>query len=165
MRRIHPLMWLLIFACIATLGICTLFFGNQSSGHAQTSSLDAAQTLPPASAGPGMPAITSGSKNSTGATYTSADAARFVSTHRVFRTFGSSTKPIVDTARFLRSQEVSQLFNGESLGVPDGTLVCEVVFHGTFLVPGPTGKTGTFQNGAEVFDAQTGNLLLVRLWP
>jgi len=61
------------------------------------------------------------------------------------------------------SQEVSQLFNGETLGVPDGTLVCVVEFHGTFLVPGPAGKTGTFQNGAEVFDAQTGNLLLVSL--
>lgn len=87
----------------------------------------------------------------------------YVSTHHVLHTFEpSSTRPIVDTARFLTSQEVSQLFNGESLGVPDETLVCMVEFHGNFLVPGPAGKVGTFHQGAEVFDAHTGNLLLVR---
>lgn len=164
MRRIHPLTWLFLFTCIALLGICTLI-GTQNSGSVRASSPPITQTPAPGSAEPGMPAITPGSKNSTGATYGSADAARQVSSHRVLRTFGPSTKPIVDTVRFLMSQEVSQLFNGETLGVPDGTLVCMVEFHGTFLAPGPEGKTGTFQNGAEVFDAQTGNLLLVRLWP
>ena len=165
MRRIHPLTWLLIFACVATLGVCTLL-GTQYSSYAQASSLDATPTLAPASGSPGIPAIIPGKKNSTGATYTSADATQFVSTHRALHTHGSSTKPIVDTVNFLMSQQVSQLFNGESLGVPGGTLVCMVEFHGTFLVAGPGSarKVGTFHHGAEVFDALTGNLLLVRLW-
>ena len=164
MRRIHPLTWLSLFTCIAILGICILIGTNQNSGSVQASSPPTNQTLAPGSE-TGMPAITPGSKNSTGATYGSADAAQYVRSHHIPRTFSPSTKPIVDTVRFLTSQEVSQLFNGEPLGVPDGTLVCMVEFHGTFLTLGPNGKTGTFQNGAEVFDAQTGNLLLVRLWP
>ena len=52
---------------------------------------------------------------------------------------------------------------GESTGVPDGTLLCYVELHGTFMVHGPEsqGRTQIYHTAVEVFDAQTGNLLII----
>jgi hypothetical protein len=96
-----------------------------------------------------------------GARFTSTDAAQWVGSHAIPHTL-ISTKPVVSTVVFITSQEASTRLHGESIGIPYSSLVCYVTFHGSFTVPGPANsKVATFSNGAEIFDAQTGNLLLV----
>jgi hypothetical protein len=68
--------------------------------------------------------------------------------------------PSVVRVAFLTSAQVSALLGGESTGVPDDTLLCYVELQGNFTFPSPQGTTQTFTKGVEVFDAQTGNLLM-----
>ena len=54
---------------------------------------------------------------------------------------------------------------GEYISRPDGALVCYVELHGPFLptivsVPPGQALPATFDRGIEVFDVQTGNLLV-----
>jgi len=46
-------------------------------------------------------------------------------------------------------------------GLPDSALVCVVTETGHFIVPGPKGITVTGTIGYRIFDARTGNLLIV----
>jgi hypothetical protein len=54
---------------------------------------------------------------------------------------------------------------GEFVGIPDSGMVCYVELYGPFyttMISVPPGQTlpPTIDKGVEVFDAQTGNLLL-----
>jgi hypothetical protein len=62
--------------------------------------------------------------------------------------------------QFSTSEEVSRLLNGEPTGLPTSTLLCFTALSGQFAFPGPSGVVVTYQVGFEVFDGQTGNLLM-----
>lgn len=95
-----------------------------------------------------------------GTRFTCADAAQWVDSHSVSLA-DVSAQPVVDTCVFITSQQASVRLKGESLGIPDNSLVCYVTFHGSFTVTGPNGKMVTYKKAVEVFDAQMGELLLV----
>lgn len=99
---------------------------------------------------------------SNGATYTLADAERYVSTHSIPNTQTSAMSYTVTRAAFMTDQAAGALLKGETIGLPAQAPVCVVLFQGsiTFLDV-PSGATPlTFKKGFEVFDARTGNLLV-----
>jgi hypothetical protein len=76
-------------------------------------------------------------------------------------------KHSVKSIEFLSSQEASKKLDGESIGLPDSSLVCLVVLEGSFSVGGPSEhgssetKSSPVQKYAHiVFDAHTGNILV-----
>jgi len=75
---------------------------------------------------------------------------------------GSLARPTgIQKIVFARSQNISKLLDGESMGVPDNTLLCYVLVSGVFAFPTPSrGQEIVYHQGIEVFDATTGNLLL-----
>jgi hypothetical protein len=66
---------------------------------------------------------------------------------------------------FVTSKDASARLGGEPLGLPDSRLVCFALLQGSFTFSGPPGggspSQATYSNVVEIFDAQTGNLLLV----
>lgn len=136
-----------------------------------------ASSPPPRQAGPnvikggptyhgplGIPAIQPRANlaGSSGPRYTSEDARQYVSTHRPPFTAPGSPNPVVISIQFLPAAQVSALLDGESMGVPDSTLLCLVRVSGTFLnTMVPLGMTPKpFHEGVMIFDAHTGNLLM-----
>ena len=79
-----------------------------------------------------------------------------------------SNKIGIGSVQFVSAKEASSRFlQDEPLGVSDNSLVCYVVVQGPFILSQVSYPTGmhmkefpTAKTGVEVFDAQTGNLLL-----
>lgn len=169
MRKKHTVTFLSIVVGVVVLICLSILSATPSSAQSVSGGVPSAsgsQGSPSQSVGIGHPAITPRTSTQNGSpTYTTGDAVQYVQSHRVPHTFGSSTRPIVDSSSFMTSREASKLLNDEYIGVPDNALVCYVTFHGTFVVPAPQGQTAAFTKGIEVFDAQTGNLLLTSLQP
>ncbi len=115
---------------------------------------------------PGLPAITPRTPltpqtlSSSSPAFTLDDAKQYVNTHPLPAAIITGPKPVIVQVAFLASQEVSKRLKGESLGVPDGTLLCYVELHGTFTFYGPSHTKVTYSTGVEVFDIHTGNLLV-----
>ena len=98
--------------------------------------------------------------------FTSSDVIRFISTHS--SPLGPTTTgmpPTIVSIEFITSKQASQRLLGEWIGVPDTAIVCYVKLYGPFTnsdVPSPPGAIIKPSNTAtEIFDAQTGNLLVV----
>jgi hypothetical protein len=75
----------------------------------------------------------------------------------MFKTAGPVT---VGQIEFMSSEALSAQLNGESIGRPNAALVCYVELHGVFLFSGLGSTEQTAHMTYEVFDAQTGNLIL-----
>lgn len=160
-----------IFLCLCglfLLGVSVLLIqsiAGQAYGASQVPSQTPApssQQHPPSSS-LGVPAIQPHIAQVNGPTYTISDARNYVNTHLLPSRLGPQGKAVIVKAAFLQSQQVSALMQGESTGVPNGTLLCYVELHGTFAihVPGQSAKVVTYHTAMEVFDAQTGNLLII----
>lgn len=63
-------------------------------------------------------------------------------------------------AKFLSSAEVSKRLDGATIGLADDAPLCFVEMQGDFTFAGPSGSAPHFTRGFEVFDAQSGKLLL-----
>jgi hypothetical protein len=113
---------------------------------------------------PGIPAIHSNlipaSKVGPSLTFTAADAKQYVTNHPFWNTNiqvnGSFN---VTKVTFLTSRALSIQLHGESIGRPDTAMVCYVELHGTFIFAGAKSAITTHL-AYEVFDAQSGNLIL-----
>ena len=132
----------------------------------------------PSSYPPGAPAIVPHNNARTGAAGIStsgiaeADVSNFVATRGfVGGVVMPGAKITIGQVQCMTAKEVSALMGGEVIGRPDNTLVCLVKLKGPFLltnkhVPpsfGPNQSTQTpevSQEGAMIFDATTGNLLI-----
>ncbi len=145
---------------------------DQSPASSQSpASPSAADT--PLSNTPGIPAIVPHLLSPTAATgaasrarFTVSDVKAYLSAHP----FPSG--PVVPGASatilaidFMTSQQASQRLHGESIGLPDRALVCYVTLHGPFTLkhiqqPPGAAPLPPVSTGVEVFDTQTGNLLL-----
>lgn len=131
-------------------------FKNSSAANAQS------QLQPVAHQTTGVPAIQAHADHSL---LTSTEVTAYVTTHPFIggpTTTGAS--PQVVTLQLVTSKQAFSLTGGESIGVPDAVPVYYVVLHGPFRMVGvrvPIGtKIGTSNKVEEVFDAQTGNMLL-----
>lgn len=93
--------------------------------------------------------------------FSSTDVVTYMSGRPLARTLSSSKlSSAYMTVQFLPSKMVSARLLGEPTGLPDSTLLCLVIAHGTFTFSGPEGTMVTYPVGYEVFDARTGNLLM-----
>ncbi len=102
------------------------------------------------------------------AAFTESAVRQYVMDHQ-FRTTDGTT-PTIAKVLFIPASEASNLMGGKSIGRPDTTLVCYVEVHGNLsrvgivheISPAST-NTQPAQVGRLVFDAQTGNLLILGL--
>jgi len=130
-----------------------------STSHAQSPS----RAFAPHPNGPGIPALTPQSRQQNGAMFDTTTVSTFVRGHPMPRTLriGSSKPAAIQKIVFAKSQDISKLLDGENLGVPSNTLLCYVQMRGTFEFPTPSRGGGYVSDqGVEVFDATTGNLIL-----
>ncbi len=72
----------------------------------------------------------------------------------------TGTKLVIVKIVFLSSQQLSNFTEGEGTGMPATHLLCYVELRGVVKASGPSGVTVTLHKIEEVFDAQTGNLLM-----
>lgn len=106
----------------------------------------------------GLPAIAPRAGTQAGkAAFSEQDAAQYASGHRMWHNMDGS-RPTVVAVRFATSQEISALVH-TTTGRPADALLCYVELKGTFTFPGPN-QDVTYHTGFEVFDAQTGNMLV-----
>ncbi len=76
--------------------------------------------------------------------------------------FGSVGTPTITLILFTTSYEACELMQGESVGVPNDALVCYVELSGEFEFGSPFSNRATIlHRGDAVFDARTGNLLVM----
>ena len=99
-----------------------------------------------------------------GPSFTAADAQQYAAAYAQPFAVSGSSAPVVASVQFLNAAQVSAQLQGESMGVPNNTLLCLVHISGTFASTGaPGSKTVIFHDGVMVFDAHTGNLLVSNL--
>lgn len=152
---------LVIFLLVCILSTPQTSYGLQSI-MTPTATNPANASTTPNSGNPGLPAIaprTSSTSRST-PTFTLDDAKQYVNTHPLPDAVITGPKPVIIQAAFLPSQDISKRLNGESMDVPDGTILCYVELHGTFTFYGPSNIKVTYSTGVEIFDIHTGNLLV-----
>ena len=136
-----------------------------------------ASSQPPRPAGPlsikggpsyqgplGVPAIRPRADlaSSSGPRFTAEDVRQYVLTHHLPFAAPGSPHPTVVSVQFLTAAQVRTQLDGESMDVPDPTLLCLVRVSGTFLntMAPPGASPKPFHEGVMVFDAHTGNLLV-----
>jgi len=100
------------------------------------------------------------------AAFTGSAVRQYVTTHQFETTDG--TTPTIAKVLFIPASEASSLMGGESIGRPDTTLVCYVEVHGNLSKAGIVHELGPASTNTQpahvgrlVFDAQTGNLLIL----
>lgn len=160
MRKMPLFILVGILVSLAVIvGVIVAFSGETNASTrfnaASSPSQPTANPYPPGSPAiqPHLPGIPS---------FTLADVANYIQT-KSFMTTTSGTPPVITNAEFITAQQASALLDGEYIGRPDNALVCYVELQGPFRVKGPlpSGATvPTVNTGYELFDAQTGNLLM-----
>jgi hypothetical protein len=61
----------------------------------------------------------------------------------------------------MSSKQVKELLHGESTGFSDDHMLCYVEMQGPVTFSGPEGVALSYEGAIEVFDAHTGNFLIV----
>jgi hypothetical protein len=91
------------------------------------------------------------------------DVATFIRTHGLPMNDGPAASLQVDNLEFIRSAEVTARLDGEATGLNDDDMVAFATISGplAFSGPPPAHAPVTFTQGYAVFDATTGNLLMV----
>jgi hypothetical protein len=93
--------------------------------------------------------------------FTRDDVVAYIKTHRLPKTLGSPDQVAVDNVEFVTSAEVSRRLDGASTGLAATDRVAFVTLSGTFVFTGPDTRPVQFRRAYVVFDATTGNLLMV----
>jgi hypothetical protein len=144
----------MVIGVVATLALAALI-------AAALSSRVAAQ---PTASPRGLPAIQprTSQVGGSGPSFTAKDVAQYVQGHRVPHDVYSAgpQRQTIAAVKFIASRDVSVLLHGEATGFPDGTLLCYVELHGNFSFLGPQNVVLSYNRGYEVFDGQTGNLVM-----
>lgn len=162
MRKI-PIHMITALVIVVALGVTLAAFSSAGQSRASVSnqpSLPNGKTQ--ITYAPGSPAIQP--HLNAIPSYTTADVEQYIKTYG-FRGGPTTTKnpPTILKIEFITSQQANTLLNGEFIGRPDSSLVCYVELQGPFIQGGPhppTAQIPTFNVGIEIFDAQTGNILL-----
>jgi hypothetical protein len=129
--------------------------GSAPSAHASLEIPDVNKLARPQ----GSPAIKANTTAVPG--YTLDDVKQFVTAHPIRTSPDGAPPATISRAEFMSSKQVSELLNGTRTGFPDDYMLCYVELAGAFTFSGPMGATRTYQRGFEVFDASTGNRLMV----
>jgi hypothetical protein len=101
-------------------------------------------------------------KASGGQTFTKQDVVTYFKTHNLPMNMTPSSQFHVDSLEFLTNDQVSARLEGASPGVAPGEKVAFATLSGVFVFTGPPpGKPARFSRAYAVFDASTGNLLMI----
>ena len=157
----------LILAVFCIIGIAST---SNSSVQAQDMASIVGQTTqltrPSQLNGLGIPAIKPALPNSSSPRFTAADVRAYLNVHPFMSgpLVRGATSTIVEI-KFITSKQASVLMQGASVGQADTALVCYVKLHGPFMrvsasVPPEAKPLPPSETGVEIFDAQTGNLLM-----
>jgi outer membrane murein-binding lipoprotein Lpp len=95
------------------------------------------------------------------APFTKEDVTAYFKTHKFPKNQGSADQVQVDNLEFITSGEVTKRLQGVSTGLGESERVAFATLSGPFVFTGPKTKPVRFQSGYAVFDAITGNLLMV----
>ena len=165
MTRTKPF-WIgliLVLCCFLLIVILASLYGQTAVASVQTIPTRGASF----SSGPGMPAIRPSLPAVSASTprFTVADVQAYFKTH-VFLggpTVKGATVSII-SVQFITSKQASVLMRGEETGLPPTATVCYVKLRGPFTLVAPIAPGSkplpTVPYGVEIFDAQTGNLLM-----
>jgi outer membrane protein assembly factor BamE (lipoprotein component of BamABCDE complex) len=94
--------------------------------------------------------------------FTKQDVSNYFQTNNLPRNSTASTDFRVDTIEFITSNDVTARLEGVSTGLPASARVGFVTLSGTFVFTGPVeARSPTFSRAYAVFDAASGNLLMV----
>jgi hypothetical protein len=89
------------------------------------------------------------------------DVVTYFKTHQFPKSVGSPDQMSVENLEFITSAEVSKRLDGASTGLAATDRVAFVTLSGTFVFTGPQAKPAQFRRAYAIFDAVTGNLLMV----
>jgi hypothetical protein len=93
--------------------------------------------------------------------FTQDDVVAFFKTHNLPKNLGAADQFQVDTLEFMTNGELTRRLEGVSTGLDDKAGVGFAMLSGVFVFSGPQGKAATFEKAYAVFDATTGNLLMI----
>ena len=94
--------------------------------------------------------------------FTKQDVITYFQTHNLPKNAGSVSQFQVDNLEFITSKQASDRLQGVMTGLADTDRVGFVTLRGTFIFTGPRlGKSATFSRAYALFDATTGNLLMI----
>lgn len=169
MRSKSLIVSLLVVICSVLAAIVIFYSGAFASSGVDTQNItQAGQNLPTTAAKHpylGRPAIQPTLSTGT-QRFTVADVKAYLSKHSFPSGPTTTGKPAtIRTIQFISSKKASLLIQNESTGLADTEIVCYVELYGPFTniyVPVPPGAKSYPKTdiGVEIFDAQTGNLLL-----
>lgn len=156
----------LIVAVVCVIGAIAASNYNAQAQNTASAGQTTQASIPPRSSGLGIPAIQPTLPISSSPRFTTADVKAYLSTHPFMS--GPPVKGVTPTIveiKFMTSKQASALMRGESVGLPDSSLVCYVKLHGPFTqsnasVPPGAKQLPSVEFGVEIFDGQTGNLLM-----
>lgn len=153
------------FILLITLVIVALTGGTHGSDASRTGGNQQSLVLSkrtPVIYPPGIPAITPRTNDIPA--YSTADAEQYMVLQSPYGASLTAHKATIVKIAFMTAHQVSVLLHGESIGRPDTALVCYVELRGSFGPPGPVpygSKYALSPKAVEVFDAHTGNLLII----
>lgn len=116
---------------------------------------------PPEGAGKrpvGLPALT---VRSGPEPFTRQDVVDYFKTHNLPKNATTTTDFAVESLEFITSKEVTARLDGVTTGLADADRVGFVTLRGTFVFTGPKTSSGRFGRAYAVFDAGSGNLLMI----
>lgn len=164
--RTKLLFVILIVAIFCVVGAIATSNYNAQAQNTALAGQTSQTSIPPRSSGPGIPAIQPTLPISLSPRFTTADVRVYLSTHPFMSgpLVKGATSTIVEI-KFMTSKQAGVLMHGASVGLPDSSLVCYVKLHGPFTqsnasVPPGAKQLPSTEFGVEIFDAQTGNLLM-----
>jgi hypothetical protein len=97
-----------------------------------------------------------------GQPFTKQDVITYFKSHNLPMNMTPNTQFTVDSLEFLTNEQVSERLQGASPGVARGERVAFATLSGQFVFTGPPpGKPARFSRAYAVFDAATGNLLMI----
>jgi hypothetical protein len=156
----------LIVAVICVIWIAATSNYNVQARNTALEEQTAQAVTSPQSGSLGLPAIQPTLPKTPSPRFTTVDVRTYLRTHPFMS--GPLVKGATSTIvaiQFMTSKQASELMHGASVGLPDSALVCYVKLHGPFTqvnasVPPGAEQLPPAEFGVEIFDAETGNLLM-----
>ena len=93
--------------------------------------------------------------------FTKDDVSQYVKSNRLPKTLADPAQLQVDSLEFITAAQASARLDGASTGLKDPERVAFAIISGPLTFTGPQTKPARFERGYLLFDAATGNLLML----
>jgi hypothetical protein len=152
----------LVFAILILLVTGSIVVAQSRQGVPPT--IEDARRLPPPDATPKRPVGIQAVSVRPGASppFLAEDILNYLKSHRLPKISISSDQLVINSLDFITNAEASKRLRGAATGLSDNELVGFTTFSGRLATSGPPGgKNAVSDRGYAVFDAGTGNLLMI----